>query len=301
MDSVKVRRQKPIKSKPGIESFLSWRSAKILEYIWKWKIASTASIHEAIGRPNSVYSTYKILERLKTQGYIQDYFHSRERFYVWSLTEFGFAETVNYLGQLEEEGYLSENHRHDRLVQAFQLGEWSTHQNPRVLFFTEQDLRRRGVSHYPPWVPPTKEHRSDGYTRIVGTKEAWTFSYEAELSAKSTQQYEGILRFYKMSAGIDRVFWLVGDAFIKDQILSAKTCIKDDTNNYHVFVDLNDFQKNGWDAMVTNERSENLFTLRDKYQGLCGDFIGEIIGTFRGNSRVSVHLDGRKVLGKTRR
>ena len=301
MELSKARRQKPIKAKPGIAPYLSSRDAKILEYIWKWKIASTASIHEAINRPQSSYSTYKVLERLKTQGFIQDHFHSRERFYVWSLTEFGFAETVSYLGQLEEEGYLSENHRHDRFVQAFQLGEWSTHQNSRVIFFTEQDLRRRGVNHYPSWVPPSKEHRADGYTKIFGIKRSWTFAYEAELSAKSTQQYEAVLRFYKMSAGIDRVFWLVGDPFIKDQILRAKACIKDDTNNYHVFVDINDFQKNGWDAPVTNERSETLFTLREKYQEICGDFMGEIIGTFRGNSKVMVHLDGKKVLGKTRR
>ena len=300
MDSSLIRRQKPPKSKPGISPYLTSRDSKILEYIWKWKIASTASIHEAINRPQSTYSTYKVLERLKANGFIQDYFHSQERFYVWSLTEYGFSKIADYLGELDEEGYLSENHRHDRLVQAFQLGEWSTHQNPKVIFCTEQDLRRRRVDHYPTWVPQTKEHRPDGYTRIVGAKRQWTFAYEVELSAKSTQKYESVLRFFKLASGVDRVFWLVGDPFIKDQILRAKACIKDDTNNYHVFVDINDYQKNGWDAKVTNERSENLFSLREKYQEVCGDFMGEIIGTHRGNSRVSVHLDGKKVLGKPR-
>ncbi len=301
MESSLIRRPKPPKSKPGIAPYLTSRDSKILEYIWKWKIASTASVHEAINRPQSTYSTYKVLERLKTNGFIQDHFHSRERFYVWSLTEYGFSKTAEYLGELDEEGYLSENHRHDRLVQAFQLGEWSTHQNPKVIFYTEQDLRRRRVDHYPTWVPQTKEHRPDGYTRIVGAKREWTFAYEVELSAKSTQRYESVLRFFKLASGVDRVFWLVGDPFIKDQILRAKACIKDDTNNYHVFVDINDYQKNGWDAKVTNERSENLFTLREKYQEVCGDFMGEIIGTHRGSSRVNVHLDGKKVLGKPRR
>jgi hypothetical protein len=294
-------RPKPPKGKTGVAPYLSSRDAKILEYIWKWKIASTASIHEAINRPQSEYSTTKVLERLKANGFILDFHHPRERFYVWSLTEFGFAATAQYLGEIAEDGYLSENHRHDRLVQAFQLGEWSTHQNPRVLFFTEQDLRRRGVEYYPSWVPHTTEHRPDGYTRIAGTKRQWTFAFEVELSAKSTQKYEGILRFYKLSAGIDRVFWLVGDPFIKDQILSAKACIKDDSTNYHVFVDLGDYEKNGWDAQVTNERSETLFSMREKCQELCGDFMGEMIGTLRGHSSVSVHLDKRKLLGKPRR
>jgi hypothetical protein len=301
MEPSTMQRSKPPKVKSGIAPYLSSRDAKILEYIWKWKIASTASIHEAVNRPQSEYSTTKVLERLKTNGFILDYHHPRERFYVWSLTEYGFAATAQYLGEIAEEGYLSENHRHDRLVQAFQLGEWSTHQNPRVLFFTEQDLRRRSVEYYPSWVPHTTEHRPDGYTRIAGSKRQLIFAYEVELSAKSTQKYEGILRFYKLSAGIDRVFWLVGDPFIKDQILSAKSCIKDDSTNYHVFVDINDYEKHGWDAQVTNERSETLFTMREKYQELCGDLMGEIIGTLRGQSSVSVHLDKRKLLGKPRR
>jgi hypothetical protein len=286
MSQTRVKRIKPQRAKTGIAPYLSSRDVRILEYIWKWKIASTASIHEATCRPQSPYSTYKLLERLKTNGYIQDHFHTRERFYVWCLTEFGFAEIKDGLGVLDEEGYQSENHRHDRLVQAFQLGEWATYQFPKVLFFSEQDMRRRSVDHFPPWVPASKEHRPDGYTRIVGTKRPWTFAYEVELSAKSVQKYEGTLRFYKLTAGVDRVFWLVGDAFIKDQILSAKACIKDETSNYHVFVELADFEKNGWDANVTNERSETLFALRDKYREICGDFAGEIIGTSRGGMSV---------------
>lgn len=301
MEAWSVPRPKRAKSKTGIDPFLTPRDARILEYIWKWKIASTASIHEAINRPQSPYSTYKVLERLKAGGFIADHFHPRERFYVWSLTEYGFATTADYLGELDEEGFQSENHRHDRLVQAFQLGEWATHQNPRVVFFTEQDMRRRALETYPTWVPRTKEHRADGFTRIAGSKRAWTFAYEVELSAKSLQKYEGVLRFYQAVKGIDRIFWLIGDAFIRDQILCAKAQIRDDSSNYHVFVHLSDFQAHGWDARVMNERSETLFTLRDKYQEVCGDFIGEIIGTLRGQSKVNVHLNGKKVLGKSRR
>src|SRR5471030_1789878 len=107
MEISKVKRTKPVKAKPGIAPYLSYRDAKILEYIWKWKIASTASIHEAVNRPQSEYSTTKVLERLKANGFILDYHHPRERFYVWSLTEFGFAATAQYLGELAEDGYLS--------------------------------------------------------------------------------------------------------------------------------------------------------------------------------------------------
>ncbi len=62
----------------------------------------------------------------------------------------------------------------------------------------------------------------------------------------------------------------------------AKTCIKDDSDNYHVFVDLEEYSKVGWDARVTNQRSETLFTLREKYQGICGDTYGELLGNYKG-------------------
>jgi hypothetical protein len=272
----------------------------MMQYIWKWKIASTTSIHEAINRTASAYSTYKTLEKLEKNSFVECRFEFAERFYVWQLTERGFHAIKGYLGELKEDGFLSENHRHDRLVQAFQLGEWSTHQFRNVVFWAEQDLRRRDVAGYPEWVPQTTDHRPDGYTRIVGFKKPWTIAYEVELSAKNVQKYEGILRFYRMSRAVDRVLWLVESDVVRDTILRAKTCIKDDSANYHVFVDLADYAKNGWDAQVTNERSETLFTLREKYQGICGETPAEILGKLRGISTVTVHLANQKVIGKSR-
>jgi predicted transcriptional regulator len=284
----------------GPSVYLTPRDQQMMRYIWKWKIASTSSIHEAINRDASAYSTYKTLDKLEKNRFVECRFEFSERFYVWQLTERGFHAIKSHLGELKEDGFLSENHRHDRLVQAFQLGEWSTHQFRNTVFWTEQDLRRREVGNYPEWVPQTTDHRPDGYTRIVGAKKPWTLAYEVELSAKNVQKYEGILRFYRMARLVDRVLWLVESNVIRDTILRAKACIKDDSTNFHVFVDLNDYLKNGWDAAVTNERSETLFTLREKYQGIYGDTPGEIMGKLRGHSSVTVHLANQKVIGKTR-
>ncbi len=285
---------------PGAPTYLSSRDLMIMRYIWRWKIASTASVHEAVNRTMSPYSTYKVLERLAKNSFVESRFEYAERFHVWQLTERGFNVIRNYLGELKEDGYLSENHRHDRLVQAFQLGEWATHQFPKVIFFTEQELRRGEVENYPDWVPHTVEHRADGYTRIVGDKKSWTIAYEVELSAKNVQKYEGLLRFYRNTRVVDRVLWLVESPKIRDTILRAKACTKDDSANYHLFVDLTDYQKNGWDAVVTNERSQNLYTLREKYQGICGELLTEMLGKYRGHSSVTVHLSNQKVIGKSR-
>ncbi len=158
------------KGRRGPSVWLTPRDLLFLQYIWRWKIASTASVHEAVNQTATPYTTYKTLARLEQNGFIESRFEFAERFYVWQLTERGFHAIKSYLGELKEDGYLSEKYRHDRLVQAFQLGEWATHQFPNVTFCTEQEMRRREVTDYPDWVPQTTDHRSDGYTRIMGEK-----------------------------------------------------------------------------------------------------------------------------------
>ena len=285
----------------GPDAGLKYRDRQILLYIWRWKIASTASVHEAMNRPASPYSTYKILDRLERNHLVECRFNMGERFYVWQLTELGFREIKQYLGELKEDGFLSENHRHDRFVQAFQFGEWTTFQFPSVTFFTEQEMRRRETFQYPEWVPQTSEHRADGYTRIEGEKRTWTFAIEVELSAKNVQKYENVLRFYRSARVVDQVLWLVESTAVRETILRAKSCIRDDSSNFHVFVDLADFEKNGWDAVIANERSQILTSMREKFQGILGEIPGEILGKLKGRSSVTAHLTGRKVIGKTRR
>lgn len=300
MDILKQKRNAGEPRRRGPHFSLNDRAKLMMKYIWRWKIASTSSIHEAVNRTASPYSTFKTLERLEKHGFIEAKFEFGERFYVWQLTPLGFRSIRNYLGELKEEGYLSENHYHDRLVQAFHLGEWATYQFPNVTMLTEQEMRRREVTDYPAWVPQTGEHRPDGYTRIQGPVKPVTLAIEVELSAKNVQKYEAILRFYRTARIIDRVLWLVDSPVLKDTILRAKDCIRDDSNNYHLFVGLDDYIKNGWDAAVFSERSENLFTMRGFLGGLCGETYRDILGKFKGQSRVNVHLAKQKVIGKTR-
>lgn len=301
MSEKQVKRPKRNATKKrGMPFTLQVRDCKIMKYIWRWKLASTRSVHEAINRSASAYSTYKILDRLERNHMVEARINLGEGFSVWQLTEYGFHAIKEYLGDLKEDGYLSENHRHDRLVQAFHLGEWSTHQFPNVIFYTEQELRRREMENYPDWVPRLSDHRADGYVRMVGTPRAWTLAYEVELSAKNVQLYEGVLRSYRSCRMVDQVLWLVENDSVKDTILRAKFCIKDDSVNFHTFVDLSDFAKNGWDAMITNERSEKLSSLRQKYRGILGDITGEIIGNYEGRSSVLVHLEKQKVIGKSK-
>ncbi len=286
--------------KIGSSEYLTPRDSKILNYLWRWKIASSMSIHEAINKISSQYSTYKILDKLERSGFIGSYFDYEERFYVWQLTSKGFAVIRKKFDELAEEGFLSENPNHDRLVQAFHLGEWSTYHSPHAIFWTEQEMRRFDVADYPEWVPKSKEHRPDGYTRVVGHKKVYTFAFEVELSTKRISKYEATMQFYKHARQVNRVYWLVDHNYTREQILKAKICVNDESFNYHVFIDLEDFKKNGWDAMITNERSEKVHTLRENMQEVCGDLYKELMATLRANSTVHVHLNHLKVIGKSK-
>lgn len=276
------------------------RDSRILHFLWRWKVASTATIHEVIGRPLSPYSTYKTLERLARYKFIKTEETTEQNFLSWVLTDRGFTAIRPSLGDLCEEGFASENHWHDRNILAFQLGEWATHQLPIITHWTEQEMRRRTVDHYPPWVPQSKEHRPDGYTRIRAEHKDWTLAFEVEIWPKALATYERTLRFYQLMRSVDRVYWLVGDPLVRDQLLRARDCIRETSQNYHCFVEMNDYIENGWEARVANERSETLGTFRENMQGICGDSYGKYVGNKWGQSTVTVHYDTRKVLGKKR-
>lgn len=287
--------------KPGPLDYSTPRDSLILKYIWKWKLASSESVHVSVNKTQSPYSTYKVLDKLERRGLVASNANWNERFHVWTLTEKGFYSIRNCFGELKEEGFGSENQVHDRLVQAFHLGEWATYQFPIVSLFSEQEMRRIEPELYPSWVPRAGDHRPDGYTQILGKNKSWTLAFEVELHAKSLQRYDSLLRYYRILKGVDQVFWLVGSDAIKNQILKAKDNIGDSSSNYHVFVDKDHFEKFGWDSVVTNERSENLFTLRENYQEICGDTYGEIMGKSLAREGVTAHLSPTKVIGKSRR
>lgn len=300
MANANIYKTKSARRRNGPPNYSTPRDSLILRYIWKWKVASSMSIHVSVNRSMSPYSTYKVLDKLERRGLIASNAHWNERFHIWTLTEKGFYSIRNCFGDLKEEGFGSENQVHDRLVQAFHLGEWAIYQFPIVSLFSEQEMRRIESELYPSWVPRAGDHRPDGYTQISSKNKSWTLAFEVELHAKSLQRYDSLLRYYRILKNVDQVFWLVGSPTIKNQILKAKDNIGDNSSNYHVFVDRDHFEKFGWDSVVTNERSENLFTMRENFQEICGDTYSEFMGTSPAREGVSAHLCPAKVIGKTR-
>jgi DNA-binding PadR family transcriptional regulator len=253
-----------------------------------------------INRPASEYSTYKILFKLEGSGFVTTLYDFEGPFSVWSLTPKGFSVVKNNLPELRDDGFSSDHLNHDRLVQAFQLGEWATHQFPIVEFFTRQERQRKSFSDHPEWVPKSQEHCPDGLTYIKGVRKNYTLAFEVELFPRSSAKYEPVLSYYKHQQSINRVYWLVDSIQTREVILKAKSEIHDESRNYHVYVDLNDFIKNGWDAMIVDEFGKKVHTIRENMQQICGDIYSEVIGKSRGRSEVNVHLNNLKVIGRSK-
>ncbi len=103
-----------------------------------------------------------------------------------------------------------------------------------------------------------------------------------------------------MIRAIDHVFWLVGDPSIRNAIVAAKTNARDEDDNYHQFVDLADYQRNGWDARLVNARSESFGTMRERMQRMLGEQCGKLVADNKGQSLGAAHYAPGKVLGKKR-
>lgn len=278
----------------------SYRDAQILFFLWKWKLATTATLHAVAGGDRKPYAMSKNMERLEKHGLVESKFLPLEHVSYWQLTKSGLSLIVQYLGVLTDHGIHSASPYHDLVALSFHLGEWYKYPKAKIEFFTDQELIRRTNEYFPEWILWMEQRRPDGYTRIHGEKRNWVISYEAELSAKSLARYESIIRYYRMNSKVDRVYWLVANNEIRNAIIKAKTKARDTDDNYHLFVDLEEYKKKGWDARLVNHRAETLVTIRESLEQLSGESLANSRGLNEPLGGSSVHLNPVKILGKPR-
>lgn len=227
---------------------LTERDLCLLKFLWRWKLLSTAALTEAFFPGLSPITAYVRLWHLKETHFIQLVSESGGKEFYWCLAPKGFGAIQNSLPELAELGFKSENIEHDALVTAVHLGDWLTHQSKGQFAFTEQELRRYHVDHYPAWVPKALDHRSDGYWRIPRPEKEITIALEVELNHKRDRFYRQAAHFYDRYPEISRVVWCIttwNTGLNIHQLLTAelgtRSCI-------HNFITRNDFEKMGWQA-----------------------------------------------------
>ena len=152
----------------------------ILKYLWLWKAATTATLGiKFYGSPKSE-ACYKRLRRLAKAGFIRLRADGKGFNHVWMLEKKGFF-CIKAHFEPDEDGFKSENLRHDLFVQGVHLGDW-VHGLPKDChIFTEQQLRRFKPERYSSWLPQTDRHRPDGYWVVKRGDQYRTFALEVEL------------------------------------------------------------------------------------------------------------------------
>jgi len=272
------------------------RDLPILAFLWKWKIATTSALCARFYRKWLPHSGYKRLRRLQRLGFIEREVDDRAEFSVWTLTKVGFEIVREYLPALREEGFRSENIRHDLIAQAAHLGNFLLKEPPGVTLFSEQQIRRFEPDAYPEWVPTSNKRKPDGYWRFTGStagRAAKVVALEVELSRKKEDEIKGIGYFYADEFRIDRVLWVVLSDAMAARFSNIFNRLDVSRREIHNFVLLTDFRRLGWRAPIMLGPDQGK-TIETFIQQNSGEDLGKMWGGCGEHPPGHIILDGRK-------
>lgn len=252
---------------------LNMADIEILNFIWRWKMATTRLIKISCFKNSPIHKIYVKLLRLERYGFIEIIPRVERDFVAWTLTKKGFQvlkEQIEAFGKSDFiDGFGSEHLRHDYLVTAFHLGDWCVNRPECVEFITEQELRRLPQKGLPDWVPPASIHRPDGYVQITTNQEISITAIEVELNIKNEDDYFKIFKFYSDMKEITAVMWLVADFKLMEKLKKFMVARRFLNPEVHRFVLLNDFMANHWKAKTTGGLKTSV-TIRNYYETLIG-------------------------------
>lgn len=223
---------------------------QILEFLWRWKLATTRMIEMKFYPESKGLAAYFRLWRLARAGIVAAKSDADYRHNYWVLTTAGFAAVKSELPPLIEEGFKSENLKHDFLVAAAHLGNWLVAKPDGVQLFSEQELRRVDPKSYPRWVPNSQIHRPDGYWHVSAGEKSKTLALELELSQKSLENYESVAQFYLEDTNVDQIIWIVKKPSFASSIHKRITDTISGRTNRHSFILLDDFLHSIWQSKV---------------------------------------------------
>ena len=236
----------------------------IFKFLWKWKVADSRVLCEPILKHEKPEVFNQRLRKLERNKLIRSKYDMMTSFNLWTPSDFGLHVIRESLGDIRDHGFLSASPNNDRLVS------------------------RKG------------DHRHDGYVRLKNARENRIFALGVQLHAGAADWYRSIIDRYPARFNIQQALCLADSPFTVDQVRRGKKPTQEKSVRYHAFVDLAEHQDNGWEFVVTNECSGKLDTVRGIMRRLCGDTYGKYVGDMWGQSRVTVHYDKPKVLGKKR-
>lgn len=224
----------------------------LLQFLWKWKLSTTAIINKAVYKDRSANRCYRRLRSLEENKYIESIFSRDRMVCLWQLTDKGYQE-LNFDGiEISQRGYKAEHPEHDFWSSLIQFGVWIDQVPKNSDLFSEQQLRRFEIESYPKWIPHTKQHRPDGWWKTdlaKGNKES-LIALEVEMTRKPSSSYYEVGNFYSNVIDIHQAIWIVrseSDAnfILKNMIAGSSTQAKEQS-----FLLFSQFIKDQWSAPI---------------------------------------------------
>lgn len=223
------------------------RDTEILVFLWKWKAATTITIARRFF-PNCshIHQAYCRLQELRSAGLLERHRLGLSDDAVWTLGKLGFESIKPFFEGLKEDGYRSENFKHDLIVSAVHLGEWLDGLPDGVDVYTEQQLRRNSSDYYPEWVPQNFTRRPDGYWRIPAKVGHKVISLEVEMSSKTDDAYREIGYAYADTPSVSQVVWVVRSDRTANRLEKIFSELESERKATHDFLLLDEFLEQGW-------------------------------------------------------
>jgi len=238
-----------MKAKPKISHRVLTRlDVKILNFLWKWKLANVMTLLYATAPQRSFWRFYRMLRRLYLEGYVREVSDSKSSILMWTLTKKGFQYINDGSMELVQKRFQPQALAHDYWAMAFQLGDFLLNAPKGTELVSEQEFTARELADLPSWVPQTKEHIPDGLTRIGKSGKFEVVAFEVELSTKSDSRYEEMIRYLDQKEEINWVLWLCADEKIIQKITQQIVAVRRRRTSIHHFVLKKDVQDHGWSA-----------------------------------------------------
>lgn len=225
------------------------RDLQVLRFLWKFKVATTAMLYERYFTNVSHRTAYDRIKRLQKEKLICIKTTSTGQCPVWELTRKGLSEIKNVLPPLINKVVKSENHVHDLICSSIHLGPNINNNSSEIIHVTEQMLRSMNGENLPDIIPPSKEHRPDGFWVLPYGKKINLLALEVELVQKTKRRYEDLSHYYGNFDQKSKCLWVVKRKSTANTILRSLYKTRPDFY-IHNFILLKDILKIGWSAPI---------------------------------------------------
>lgn len=242
--------------------FKKSRHKKILCFLWKYKLATTAILYEKFYSDIKPKSAYESLQRLRRMKLIKIKYNTDGKLPLWELDKNGLKCIINEIPALRNKVLSSESREHDFLCMAIQQGLFIKEEANDIKLISEQQLRSLDESQLPIYIPSPEKHRPDGYWYFENGHHIKLMALEVELNQKSKTIYESYSYFYGKFKKNERCLWIVKSEAIINTVLQS--LYKSRPEYYvHNFIFVDDLIKNGWDSVIFAgpERKQKLSSL----------------------------------------